>query len=278
MQLGGEPPATIAWSRTLITLIDRLDSDLIDDSPVIPWACPVPSFGDLSTSVVATVGLNPSNREFMDESGQELQGGLRRFPTLSSLDLRRWADVHAGHLRQIIEACRSYFSGRPYLTWFNKLNEVVAGAQASYFDADHGACHVDLIPYATSRKWTELSARERSRLLTSSGDALGCLLRDSSIRVLVLNGASVVKGFQDAAGLRLDRQEIQAWSLARGSSGPVSGFSVRGTVDTLFGTSLGREVLVLGFNHNLQSSFGVNREVVIAIRSWIARSAQEAFG
>jgi len=278
MQLGDEPPATIAWSRTLITLIDRLDSDLVGDSPVIPWACPVPSFGDLSTSVVATVGLNPSNREFMDESGQELQGGLRRFPTLSSLGLRRWADVHAAHLRQIIEACRSYFSARPYLTWFNKLNQVVAGAQASYFGTYSAACHVDLIPYATSRKWTELSASERSRLLTSSGDALGCLLRDSSIKVLVLNGASVVKGFQDAAGFRLDRQEIEAWSLARGSRGRVSGFSVRGVVDGLFGISLGRDVLVLGFNHNLQSSFGVNHEVVIAIRSWIAHSVREAVG
>ena len=62
----------------LATLIDRLDSPAVLETEVIPWGSPVPSFGDLSISRVATLGLNPSNREFVDESGGELQGPLRR--------------------------------------------------------------------------------------------------------------------------------------------------------------------------------------------------------
>jgi hypothetical protein len=47
-------------------------------------------------------------------------------------------------------------------------------------------------------------------------------------------------------------------------------------VDTLSGIQLEREILILAFNHNLQSSFGVTRDVILAIRSWIAQAASEA--
>src|SRR3712207_6258313 len=83
---------------TLTTLIDRLDSSAILGTNVIGWGCPVPSFGDLSSSKVATLGLNPSNREFVDEAGNELEGPSRRFHTLTSLGLRSWSEVDARHL------------------------------------------------------------------------------------------------------------------------------------------------------------------------------------
>src|SRR3954451_1613485 len=102
----------------LATLIDRLDSSVASTTDVIPWGCPVPSFGDLSNSRVATLGLNPSNREFVDELGNELQGSYRRFHTLKSLGLRSWSDADARHLRLILESCRAYFSGNPYDKWF----------------------------------------------------------------------------------------------------------------------------------------------------------------
>ena len=55
--------------KTLTTLIDRFDAPELAEADVIPWGCPVPSFGDLSSSQVATLGLNPSNKEFVDEVG-----------------------------------------------------------------------------------------------------------------------------------------------------------------------------------------------------------------
>jgi hypothetical protein len=41
------------------------------------------------------------------------------------------------------------------------------------------------------------------------------------------------------------------------------------------GIDLERELLVLGFNHNIQSSFGMTTEVTTAIRHWIAEAAEE---
>jgi hypothetical protein len=242
---------------------------------VIRWGSPVPSFGDLSSARVATLGLNPSNREFVDEQGGELQGVLRRFHTLQSLGLESWADADARHLNLILESCRTYFFGNPYDRWFKRLDQVVSGANASFYESSCGACHLDLIPYATERKSTELTARQRSSLLAVAADTLGLLLRDSPVRILILNGKSVVEHFQDVAGISLEQEQMSGWSLPRQPKPDVAGFAYRGVVDTLSGIRLRHEILVLGYNHNLQSSFGVTSEVVHAIRSWISRSVNE---
>ena len=259
----------------LATLIDRLDSDAVIGTDIIPWSCPVPAFGDLSNPQLATLGINPSYREFLNPSGEELQGQLRRFHTLESLGLEAWAEADARHLELILDTYRSYFFSNPYDAWFKKLDFAISGANVSYYDSPSSACHLDLVPFATIRRWTELSGQQRASLLELSGDTLGMILRDSQVRVLVLNGSSVVKGFQSIAGVSLHSQEIPAWSLGRRSNAHVKGVAYTGVVATVSGIKLDRQLQVLGFNHNLQSSFGVTMEVINAIREWITRIAEE---
>jgi len=257
----------------LTTLIDRLDSSAISATNVIRWSCPIPSFGDLSRSRVATLGLNPSNREFVDESGNELEGASRRFHTLSSLRLNSWSDVDSRHLQLIVDSCAKYFAGNPYDRWFRKLDQVVAGTGASYYDIVDMACHLDVIPYATNHKWMELTSSQRSALLSAAGDTLALLLRGSPVRTLILNGRSVVEHFQDIAGVRLERQQMDGWSLRRKSNGDVKGMAYFGDVDALSGIPLGHNICVLGFNHNLQSSFGVTTKAIQSISAWIAQAS-----
>jgi hypothetical protein len=259
----------------LSTLVKRLDNELLSEASVIPWSCPVPSFGDLSRSRLATLGINPSNREFVDTSGKELDGSSRRLHTLKSLGLSRWSEANSRHLQSIVDSCRTYFSRNPYDRWFRRLDYVISGTEASYYNASANACHLDLIPYATSCKWTGLTHQQRSSLLAIAGDTLGLLLRESPVRLLILNGNSVVQQFQQIAGIRLDKLAKRAWSLPRRSDSDVSGFAYEGAVRNLGGVKLRREVLVLGFNHNIQSSFGVTTEVSTAIRRWIARTGSE---
>jgi hypothetical protein len=259
----------------LTVLIDRLDSPAMSGTDVIRWGAPVPSFGDLSRARVATLGLNPSNREFVDDSGDELQGPHRRFHTLNSLGLTTWSDVNVRHLRLILDSCRTYFLGNPYDRWFKRLDYVIAGAEASYYDASRSACHLDLIPYATARKWTNLTSRQRSSLLASTADSLALLLRDSYIRVLVLNGQSVVEQFQETTGVRMEREEMHQWTLLRQRKPDVIGLGYRAVVNSLCGVALPQNMLVLGYNHNLQSSFGVTTDAVVAIREWVARTVNE---
>jgi len=257
----------------LAILLDRLDRAASADTKVIPWACPVPSFGDLSRSGVATLGLNPSNREFVDLFGNELQGVSRRFPTLKSLGLGSWSEADARHLRLIVDSCRAYFGGNPYDRWFRRLHRVLAGTNTSYYGVNNKACHLDLIPYATECKWNTLSNRQRSSLLEIAGDTLGLLLQDAPVQFLILNGKGVVTQFQKLTGICLEEEPMPNWSLSTG----VSGFAYRGVVDTLSGIRLAHSLLVLGFNHNIQGSRGVTGSVISSISGWIAGAVNEEF-
>jgi hypothetical protein len=256
----------------MTTFVDRLDSMHGRTHTVIPWGCPVPFFGDLSSALVATVGINPSNREFTSVRGVELSENERRLPTLGSLGISRWSDANASHLRTIIDACSRYFRNNPYDRWFQVLETVLLPLGGSFYGNRPTACHVDLVPFATAEKWTLLSKVERARLLSMTGDALGALIRDSSLEVLVLNGRSVVEHFERLADLQLERSAKPLWSLPRESGPRVGGVAYSGEVDEFAGVRLGRPIRVLGYNHNLQSSFGVTAEVVALIGWWLSNA------
>jgi hypothetical protein len=262
-------------NKMLHELIGRLDGHLCKSTKVIPWSCPVPSFGDVSRSVIATLGVNPSNREFVDESGRELDGPSRRLHTLTSLGLTKWSDVDGTHVTMIAEACRAYFARNPYNGWFKALDNVISGAGVSYYGGACRACHLDLIPYATKCKWTDLTIQQRSSLLSVGGDTLAVLLRDSSIRVLILNGQTVVTHLQKGANAEFQRTEMRQWKLPRKSGSGVIGVAFRGTLTQLSGVDLERSIIVLGYNHNLQSSFGVTTLVKKAIAKWVSAEVSE---
>ena len=258
----------------LTSLIDRLDSPSLAAATVIQWGSPVPAFGDPSSSSVGTLGINPSNREFVDESGFELVDNLRRFHSLSSLGINSWAEVDARHLRLIIESCRSYFSSNPYDRWFRRLDTIVTAAGASYYDNSKQACHLDLVPYATESKWSDLPISERALLMRLAGNALGLLLQGASVRTLILNGSSVVDHFERISDCRLKRRGMPGWALPRRSGADVMGYAYSGVVSAISGIDLGYDLLVLGFNHNIQGSFGVSKNVVDGIRDWVSQATK----
>ena len=175
----------------------------------------------------------------------------------------------------ISESCTAYFSRNPYDGWFRKLDYIISGTSISFYNGNAKACHLDLIPYATARKWTALSYKQRTILLNLAGDTLALLLRDSPVKLMVLNGSSVVKQFEEISGVKLEKKLMRNWSLPRRGS-PVKGFAYKGVIRELSGIDLGREIAIFGFNHNIQSSFGVTREVTTAIKHWIADTVDEA--
>ena len=260
--------------HTLATLIDLLDTRHLGNTAVIPWGCPVPAFGKPISSRVATLGLNPSNREFMDSLGNELVGRYRRFHTLASLGLRSWGEADARHIQEIILYCEEYFHRNPYDRWFRVLDGILTGSGVSYYN-DGDACHLDLIPYATSVKWGRLTLAQRALLLSVGGMTLSGLLASSQICALVLNGRAVVSHFEHSFGVALGSTEMPEWSLPRQSGFCVPGFAYWGSFNELCGRSLDRDIAVLGFNHNLQSSFGVNKWRTGAIREWVSDSLAE---
>lgn len=256
------------------TFIDRLDSGIVAGTSVIDWSCPVPFFGDLNTARIATVGINPSNLEFVDGFGQELKGSNRRLPTLNSLGREKWSEIDGGQLVEIVSACRGYFNANPYDRWFRVLEDMLRHTSTTFYGSKPGACHIDLVPYATAAKWGSLPPAERRKLLTATSDALGFLLRDSGIQLLVLNGRSVVQHFEGMANIKLTEHRMDSWSLPRGNGAHIPGFAYTGEVQVVGGVHLPTPIRVLGYNHNLQSSFGVTGAVVANIARWLGGEAR----
>lgn len=203
-----------------------------------------------------------------------MDGAFRRFHTLKSLGLKKWSAASTKHLDLISISCRDYFSRNPYDQWFRGLDQIISGTKASYYGGSVNACHLDLIPYATSCKWTELTNQQQLSLLNSAGDTLGLLLKAAPVRLLVLNGASVINNLERLSGIKLDKKPIRDWTLPRNSGKGIEGFAYQGTIRDVAGIRLNRDIHILGFNHNIQSSFGVTNEVKSSIRRWISSAAE----
>lgn len=124
---------------------------------MIPLATPVIAFGDPRTARVATIGINPSAREFV-ENGRLLAGSARRLATLPSLGAERLDELTDAQAEEVLQECASYFSRNPYRQWFDQLDGLIGVAcDASYYAGS--ACHLDLVPWATDPVWGRVTHR-----------------------------------------------------------------------------------------------------------------------
>lgn len=261
---------------TLVRMIDRLDAGRVPGEAILERSCPVPFFGDALTARVATVGLNPSDLEFVDRTGHILVDGQRRLHTLDSLGVGKWGQVGSVELTAILAACREYFRRNPYVSWFGALERILSIGGATYFGDRPTACHLDIVPYATRAKWSLLPHHVRTSLVANTVDVLGRIVRDSGIRVVVLNGRSVVTHFERLIGSKLTKNEVLDWALPRGSGHSVRGVAYQGSTSTIGGVRLDAPLSVVGYNHNLQSSFGMTRLVTNSIGNWVGHAVGEA--
>lgn len=262
-------------NNELIKLINNLDNPAVSKASVITWGSPVLSFGNPHSSRIATLGLNPSNREFLDNNGNELEGEKRRFHTLRSLGLSEWSHANEAHLNLIEESFENYFNRNPYDGWFRRLDYLISGTAISYYSPSSSACHLDLIPYATSDKWTDIASEHKTYLLRLVGDTLGSQLNQSSIEILILNGQSVIENIEKITEITFQKIQMSDWTLPRKDKEGVAGFSYSGIIKNLGKVELKRKIYVLGYNHNIQSSFGVTHKVQNSIRKWITEKATE---
>ena len=246
-----------------------MDNKKLSELDVITWGSPIICFGNIYESEIATLGINPSNREFVDSNGSELTDENRRFHTLNSLGINTWRKHNEKHISQITESCIEYFNRNPYDNWFKKLDYLISGTGSSYYFPYDNACHLDLIPYATTSKWSELSAIQKSELLNICINTLGNIISKSSINFLVLNGKTVIENLEKSTQIKLIREEQPEWTLKRNNGTEVKGYSYTGYINKIANINLEYNLLVLGYNHKIQSSFGITSEVTLSIRNWI---------
>jgi hypothetical protein len=224
---------------------------------VVPRSTPVLAFGDPCRAQVATLGINPSGREFI-ENGRLLSERRRRLSTLDSLVAESTELLTDAQVRTVIADCAAYFNPErnPYRRWFDPLDNVLSnGLGVSYYDGS--ACHLDLVQWATNPVWGRLQNRDAKRLLLDETlPHLRNQLRFGSVRLVILNGRQVLTQVEENALTSLKR-------VGELYSGSISCSLYLGDANGL---------RFAGWSTNLQSSWGVTPDFRKQLSGWLAKS------
>lgn len=211
------------------------------DLGIVPGSTPVVAFGDPVESWVATLGINPSRAEFLDNSGALLDGADRRLATLSSLGVGRYDELTPDHAIAVVDDCASYFDRQPYWRWFKPLNDILGHALGATYAA-RTACHLDLVQWATGPLWGELPAEDQAELERHDVGFLRKQLTSLGHRVVIVNGQSALRS--------VERNGLIRWHPVATLEGPPTArFSVAEAGGKRF----------LGWTCNLQSQHGATR-------------------
>jgi hypothetical protein len=222
---------------------------------VVEGSTPVVSFGDFRQVRVATLGINPSNLEFVDAKGNLLQGEKRRLATTKSSEAASLGSLSDSQVEKVIDECNRYFDVNPY-GWFKTLDEVIKpGLGVSYFDGT--LCHLDLCQWATNEKWGELDPKTRNILLEDGLPHLRNQLTKSNISLVVVNGRSVWNQIEES-GMGTPEKSGELRFGAKNTSCELLEMTYEG-------------VRFVGWTSNLQSQNGANSKIFLAeLASWLS--------
>ena len=208
---------------------------------IIPGTTPVISFGDFTTARVATLGINPSSREFLS-GGKLIPSPKKRLVDFEVLGEGATFPLTRDQAFQVWEGCTRYFSSnRAYWSWFRPLSNLLgATGGLSYEDGD--VCHLDLSPWATEPVWGKLSKEQKQELINDGLDLLNWQTQHNHLDAIIFNGRQVYEVIKEFTKI-----EIKAIEPFRYSAG---GRELTSELVTGVGP-LGQKVL--GWTPNLQN-------------------------
>jgi len=209
----------------------------------VPGSTPVIAFGNPTTARVATLGLNPSRVEFLSPSGA-LMDADRRLETLPALGVITLRGALPLLVERVWYGCCTYFMRNPYRRWFDQLEAVLRPMGASYYAGS--ACHLDLVQWATDPTWGHLDCKSRATLLNEDVPFLCQQLAAFGVTLLLINGRSVVREFEQTFGRQLDL--VDTLRVGRQTA-------------LVFAGRVPPHIRVVAWSLNLRSSYGVTNEL-----------------
>jgi len=229
-------------------ILNRIRSPYPNGDLVVDQSTPVLSFGDFQRAGIFTLGINPSNLEFLDSKGGLLKNQLRRLQTLSSLRATDCESLSLEQAEKVLTGCVDYFNKRPY-KWFNPFDPILRARGHSYSSTPLSA-HVDLVQWATKTKWGKIPRNEQKMLIEEGRPFLEYQLQSENLHTLLLNGRTVINAFHDWSNVKLEYSALDI---------PKGGELVTGYYDN--------RVRIIGWSVNLQSSWGVTTEDIKQLAS-----------
>ena len=158
----------------------------------VPGSTPVISFGDFTKARVATIGINPSSKEFVIGGAKpKLIPSLndKRLEDYESLQISRPSQIGLEEASKIWKGCQLYFQRNPY-GWFDHFEPILSMFNASYFDGT--ATHLDLSQTATSKAWSALTPKQRIELLDEDLDFFLWQNSQPNIDIRLINGQTAI--------------------------------------------------------------------------------------
>lgn len=228
----------------------------------VSGSLPVLFFGDIFSARIATLGINPSQQEYLDPSGRELTGNARRFQTLTSLQASTRAALTDEQCEKAVSTMRDYFkNGEQVYHWFRSLERVIHGMSYSYTSPTRNVVHLDLIQEATAPTWSALEKQaplEASALLAADFPFLRWQLETFPLRAVVCNGKTPLRHM---CGL-LD-QPANVDSIARGRVGGVTWYATHGHIAD-------RALAIMGWNIPLARPAGLTTRAKVELGRQLA--------
>ena len=237
---------------------------------IVPGSTPVVSFGNPDTSSVATLGINPSHREFLQGKNKPLlTSGKKRLVDYDDLGISVPRALTPQEGERVVAGCNVYFRNNPY-KWFEQLqNFVLSPTGNSYYDTSGGgeaggetnatACHLDLVQWATDPVWSQFDKNSpaRAQLLANDQKFLLYQLTYYNFKYLFLNGKTVLENFHHLGLTPLS----EAGSIRRTKAGDSSKIYT--------GTYQNTTVIGWGINIGYGSTFTGGKE---DLSRWLAQN------
>ena len=213
----------------------------------VAGSLPVLFFGDVFTARIATIGINPSDQEYLDPDGNELDGDARRFETLASLGATARSALSDAQCSAALRRMRSYFVRRETVfRWFRPLERVLAGMRHSYTSGY--VAHLDLVQEATQPTWSALAREHRGEaadLLAADTPFLRWQLATVPLQAVICNGMTALR---HVCGM-LD-QPVAVENAFQGQFARLRWYAAHGRIS-------GRSIAVVGWNIPLTRPTGL---------------------
>lgn len=169
---------------------------------IIPGSTPVISFGDFTTARVATLGINPSSREFLS-NGKLITSSKKRLVDFEVLGNDASFPLSRDHASHVWESCTLYFNtNNTYWAWFKPLANLLS-ATGPFSYVDGSACHLDLSPWATDPVWGKLSKEQKQELVKDGLSLLNWQTQHNQLDAIIFNGRQVYKVIKEFTDIKI---------------------------------------------------------------------------
>lgn len=187
---------------------------------------------------------------------------MRRLETCESLDEDDLSAASPAVIERVFQRCNEYFNHNPYTRWFGTLEKVLTHLNASYYDGS--ACHLDLVQWATARKWGKLTLSEQYNLLEGGRAFLEQQLLQEHLKLLLLNGKLVLEEYRKhfhkgLVEVTVPNRMQRGLELTKGR-GNIRLYSGRAT----------NGIVVIGWDKALKDSYGVSNVNIATVGEVVA--------